>query len=510
MQLRAIANVSLPKLAWVAEVNRSNRIVTLRHGAFVEVRKNFFIEGVWNGPFQSGGFGKTECVFGTGGIIDNESIRFVTSAATTDYLYHVEDRGQVTVSNSLPLLLARIDDALDPRCLDYPEICDSILQGVSDYRRDIPTKRGKIRRLMYQNLDVSPVQMIETEKPMSPPFESFKDYRNYLFVNYALIAANARDKARTHPLEICSTQSKGYDSTAMNAIAAPNGIDKVFTIPHAKEDDGRAICARLGVPSIPLDRQAFECEFEDEALYYCSLHHNQDANLKDMRRHITKVSLLLTGINGDVLWSREDKAALTGLDSVIRRGDSGGHGMNELRLVVGFIQLPLPFMGARRKPELVRLTESSDMEPWRVGNAYDRPIPRRIAEDAGIPREWFGQTKMASVVFFPPPAIPYDTALRKEFFAHLLNQRILSRFAIPFWRLVRWYNTIVYLKSEQRYVFIDFAERVVRKLLGLRLKPLWSELDGALYCFCVNRTAEIYSRDISREQTVPSSGQRAA
>ena len=143
MKLRAVANSSLPKLAWVAEVNRTDQTVTLHHGLSVEVRQNFFVEGVWDGPFQNGDFGETDCVFGTGGILTEESIRFVTSAATTDYLYYEDKGAQVTVSNSLPLLLAYVRDSLDPHYPDYPLICDSVMDGIDDYRRDIPTKRGK-------------------------------------------------------------------------------------------------------------------------------------------------------------------------------------------------------------------------------------------------------------------------------------------------------------------------------------------------------------------------------
>jgi len=514
MQLRALANFSLPKLAWVAEVDRASGIVTLVHGPLVEVRPNFFIEGVWNGPFQNGDFGESDCVFGTGGILDDESIRFVTSASTTDYLYYDEDGGQVTVSNSLPLLLAYTRDRLDPRCPDYPLICDSILDGINDYRRDIPTKRGKVRRQMYRNLDVSREQISESEKRMPPRFECFKDYRYYLRDNYALIAANARDGARTQSLEILSTQSKGYDSTAVNAIASAYGIDKVFTVSKAKsnfylahhddgklpDDDGGEICESLGLNCIRINRRAFAEEFDQEYLYYCALHHNQDANLKDIRKYIGKASLLLTGINGDVVWSRENVAMRTFLDSAIRRGDLGGHGMSELRLVVGFVQLPLTFMGARQKPDIVRITESSDMDPWRLGNAYDRPIPRRIAEEAGVPRHLFGQSKMASVVLFSRPSIPYGKALRLEFFDYLADEKIMARSKAVLWPVVRWVNSILNLRTQKRFAAVYYAERVISKLIGryFRFKPLWSKLDGALFCFCVNRTAETYFEHLSR------------
>ena len=38
-RLRAVANVSLPQLAWVADVDRTHGIVTLLHGPRVEVRR---------------------------------------------------------------------------------------------------------------------------------------------------------------------------------------------------------------------------------------------------------------------------------------------------------------------------------------------------------------------------------------------------------------------------------------------------------------------------------------
>jgi hypothetical protein len=468
MQLKALANFSLPKLAWVAEVDRTNGIVTLLHGPLVEVRPNFFIEGVWNGPFQNGDFGETDCVFGTGGIVGEESIRFVTSASTTDYLYYDEDEGHVSVSNSLPLLLAYTRDALDPRCPDYARICESITDGINDYRRDIPTKRGNVRRQMYRNLDVSRDKIVESEKRMPSRFECFEEYRDYLRDNYALIAANARDGARTQALEILSTQSKGYDSTAVNAIASAYGIDKVFTVSKAKsnfylahnddgklpDDDGGEICELLGLNYIRINRRAFAEEFDEEYLYYCALHHNQDANLKEINKHVSKVSLLLNGTLGD-MWYTKDCLGKFGrqvdLGSDMRAWSLGGRGMAELRMVVGFIQLPLPFIGARRRQDIVNITESSDMDPWRLGNRYDRPIPRRIAEEAGIPRHAFGQSKMGSVVLFSQPSIPYGTALRREFFAYLAEQKILARSETWLWPVVRWVNSMLQLKSARCY-----------------------------------------------------------
>lgn len=55
---------------------------------------------VWDGLFQLGEFGTIDCVFGSGGLLTEDSIRFVPSAATTDYLSIDEDGKHVTVSNA--------------------------------------------------------------------------------------------------------------------------------------------------------------------------------------------------------------------------------------------------------------------------------------------------------------------------------------------------------------------------------------------------------------------------
>ncbi len=45
------------------------------------------------------------------------------------------------------------------------------------------------------------------------------------------------------------------------------------------------------------------------------------------------------------------------------------------------------------------------MAPWSVGGRYDRPLPRRIAEEAGLPRERFGvRNRATSHVHLTGPA----------------------------------------------------------------------------------------------------------
>ncbi|QPD05834.1 MAG: hypothetical protein Nkreftii_003608 [Candidatus Nitrospira kreftii] len=510
--LRSISNAQLPQLAWVAETDRLNGIVRLIHGPRVEVRESFFIEGVWNGPFHLGEFRTTDCVFGSGGLLIENAVHFVPSAATTDHLYYDETGDRVIVSNSLPLLLAHTQDRLDPHCRDYAAICHSILNGIHDYRRDIPTTGGKIRRLMYRNLEVSRDRVTELEKQMPPPFVAFAQYRDYLRTQYALIAANARDVARTWPLQIVSTQSRGYDSTAVNSLARASGIDKVFTVPTAKSkrflahheeenlssDDGGEICATLDLPCFPLNRRAFAENFDQEYLYYSALHHNQDANLMDIGNQLSTVSVLLTGVIGELWRPKADKVEWPCLNSDLRHGDLGGSGMGEWRLVVGLIHLPMPFIGARRRAEIVEITESAEMDPWRLRNSYDRPIARRLAEEAGVPRHLFGQYKMGSVVLFSQPSIPFGKDLRREFFNYLVAEKVMARPTTWLWSVVRRANTLLQVNYLRRISGIYFIERVLSKLIRrqVRFPQLWSRLDGSLYCFCVNRTADRYSAEL--------------
>jgi hypothetical protein len=45
----------------------------------------------------------------------------------------------------------------------------------------------------------------------------------------------------------------------------------------------------------------------------------------------------------------------------------------------------------------MRISQSAEMRPYLIpGSSYNRPIPRRIAEEAGVPREAFGVRKTAA------------------------------------------------------------------------------------------------------------------
>ncbi|MBW2176817.1 MAG: hypothetical protein JRH03_07695, partial [Deltaproteobacteria bacterium] len=62
---------------------------------------------------------------------------------------------------------------------------------------------------------------------------------------------------------------------------------------------------------------------------------------------------------------------------------------------------------------------SSEMEPWRLHNSYDRPIPRRIAEEAGVERHLFGIEKKFVATKYN---LPINSNLRKLFLEYLREE----------------------------------------------------------------------------------------
>ena len=73
-----------------------------------------------------------------------------------------------------------------------------------------------------------------------------------------------------------------------------------------------------------------------------------------------------------------------------------GKSLTEFRLRVGFAHVPVPVIGAVFPSSIAAISDSREMQPYSVGGDYDRPIPRRIVEEAGVVRHKFGMRKNAT------------------------------------------------------------------------------------------------------------------
>lgn len=499
---------NLPKLAWQAEVDIFSGLCKVVHGPWVEVSERGFIEGAWDGSFSEFAFSESACIFGSGAILESDRLVFVSSTSTTDCLYYSEENKKFHFSNSLPFLLSCVQDELDPHFIEYPAINESMAYGIKKYTKKIPTKNGFVSRIIHQNLVVGLNLFKEVEKPFEPGFEDFKSYFEYIDDRYSKIVANARDNNRVRPMDIFSTQSKGYDSTAVNAIAKKYGVGKVFTVTKGKspghymgggrnkepDDDGTEICKQFGLQAIPFQRHDTKSSEAYEYLVYATAHESGDINMLPIIPHISKPTLLLTGCLGEIWYTHEYNPERSHINSDLVRGDLGGHAMTESRLQAGYVQLSFPFIGARSRQDIFAITMSEEMNPWRLNIKYDRPIPRRIAEEAGLPRHMFGQIKMASLVETPSPVTPLGESLRKEYLKYLRTEKILSRMQILLLPWIRKWNGMLRMTSPRRHRWNYYLQRLISKLIrrDFYFPSVWSKLNGEIFCFCVNKRAREY------------------
>jgi hypothetical protein len=497
------------------------------------------VAGVWDGPFKDGAFENTDAFFGTGLIARGRSVTLIPSAGLSDAIYyHVSQKG-LSASNSLPLLLADIKDRLDPRFAFYDRITESIHTGIDAYEKTIPTSHGQVARIFYRNLRITPNTIEEIDKPRPPHFSDFSSYLTYITRSYANIYRNVRDSGRRHRLDLLSTQSRGYDTTAVNAIAAQHGIDKVFTIPEPYElgafvgagriseesDDGTEICRTLGLPVTPIERRQYQRSFDEEHLFYATTYRADSASFLGIKPHLQRTSVMLTGMLGDLAWATEryyrkhpgllgssDKTMATVpqlmpemLGDDLRGTDIWAHGLSEVGIEWGFIQVAPIFVGGRHRSEIFQITMSDEMSPWRLGSDYDRPIARRIAEELGhVPRRLFGQCKLATLTSFALPPVPVSAELRREYFKFLREHRLASLVWTMAYRVVHWINARIYYGRHGYYHYPYYISRIMSKLARRNVSlPLLSQnLNGCLYCFCVNKRVDEYEAALKDEVRV--------
>ena len=188
--------------------------------------------------------------------------------------------------------------------------------------------------------------------------------------------------------------SSGYDSTAAAALAAPLGCRRALTFREGKPvhgsanltDSGAASATVLGMRVESFDRLAYLARTDPpEAEFLASGMSGEDVVMATMEQSL-KRTLLLTGSESFRLKGNPYKPGL-------HRGDLSATSLTEFRLRLDFLHVPILFMGASEQPSLTRIIESEEMRPYVVAGRYDKPIQRRLVEDAGIPRGSFATVK---------------------------------------------------------------------------------------------------------------------
>ncbi|WP_203300631.1 hypothetical protein [Marinobacter sediminum] len=440
---------SFPSLGWVVKVDLDHWGSVRAHcGLLVEAGSNYLVEGVWPGPFAELGFSVSERFFGSGfRILSKDELCFVSSCSTVDRIWcHQKDR-IITLSNSLPCLLSVADINLLCSEDKYAKLVESIVNG-NEYKSEFPVDHGRLHVHYFENVRVTKEGInIEVKPTEISPFENFDEYSAFLYDTAIAIGANAADSSREYPVKIFSTISRGYDSPVASVLAKAAGSKTAFTIKSARsllprEDSGLEICKYLGLECKEFTNN--RTRFRDELWYWAANGSLQDMNFS-VFDYPNGPSAMFTGFNGDMVWSRGEASD----GNYLKRKDSTGLGFCEHRLLKGVIHCPVPFWGIRQIESIKRISNNKMMAPWALGGEYDRPVPRRIAEAAGIPRECFGQRKSATTVD-ELILLPITRQLRNEY------QKFLSMNYLPPLR--------IYTLSIVRF-FVDLWRGIVRQRL---------------------------------------------
>ncbi len=402
MQLRFNPITGWPPLAWVARCTEADSEVVVAHGYRVETNPDWFVEGVWAGPFSEGGIDRTDLVFGSGGRASKGTITFVSPGSTVDRLVSCRIGECLYLSNSLVALCATLDLAVDPVSPRYYADFRSIVNGLEKYNDTLQTTRGPLRLTYFRNLTWDGHSLSVTEKPCRDrTFGDFAEYRYFLASSLAAIGGNMCDKQRRWPYCPLGTLSTGYDSPMVAVMARDIGNTEVLTFQRGRTglaDSGHKIAAQLGLTAIPLNRTSWRMYPFSAVPFLAADAYGEEAHYTAARPYL-QGRVLLTGYHGDKVWD----AGTHDLTPYIVRGDPTGLALTDWRLQAGFVHCPIPFFGVRNIAQIHQISTSEEMKPWSVGGDYDRPICRRIVENAGVGREQFGMTKSATSVVLMHP-----------------------------------------------------------------------------------------------------------
>ena len=255
-----------------------------------------------------------------------------------------------------------------------------------------------MRLTHFNNLVWDGERLIPRAKPRpAEGFSDFASYHDFLQRSFTALVANAADPSRGQGLRLLGTLSSGYDANAATALAAEAGCGEAIcfeTTGSGQPDSGVPVAKDLGIEPIVVERDSWRTQPQlpggTEAPFLAAGAGSGLIGFHAAQEHLMG-ALLVTGFYGDSIWNPE----WSQLGPDIVRKDASGLGFCEYRLHAGFANCAPAFWAAREVADVVAISRSDEMEPWTLRQGYDRPVPRRIAEEAGAPRRAFGNAKRA-------------------------------------------------------------------------------------------------------------------
>ncbi|HZR03845.1 MAG TPA: hypothetical protein VFA81_11795 [Burkholderiales bacterium] len=500
-RLVALLLEELPRLAWVAEIDRHADVVVLRHGQGVEVHGNFAVEGIWDGPFTEGAFSNRGHFFGSGLRIEGQRVTFSASSALVDRLVYAVAHDQVLCSNSLPLLLGRTRARLDD-CHDYTAECHALMAGKRRYPKafHVVASDFEFGQVYGENLSVTADAIEHVGRDAATALlRTFAEYERALHERLEALFRNIRDPARNHPVQVVSTVSTGYDSVAVAVLGRQYGVRECFTTSGDTDpalENGVDVANALGLRPSVMHRAAPD-PLAELFLLAATLDGREAifASMVEQLCSTGEVTAVLTGYHGDKMWSRDASGDYLSPD--IMRGDTSGLNLAEARLLGGFINVPIPFLFASQIKDVVAISNSQEMAPWQLGNDYDRPLPRRLAETAGLDRNRFGQKKSVVMDY---DLLPRNKTVRKELFRYLTDRFGYGAMSHIAHELVR--------ALDYRLAVVPFTKP--SSSLQRHVWPGERQLANRIFVWSVNRVADRMAEWLRRAEPERTSDSEAA
>jgi len=379
-----------PKLAWVAKHRKGTEKIVIYHGSMLETHPEWAVEGVWCGDFASGDFDKTDLFFGSGVRLRRNAAVFVSSSSGIDRLWYVEKDSCIFVSNTLPGLLAAAGLWLQENYTNYTNDIETVETiGVRSCNHRFPSSGPDLYLNYFDNLILSNGTITISPKPLcSPSFDNFNIYKGFLKESARTLGLNTQSKGRKNRIEMIVGISTGYDSVATAVVARWAGCRKAVTFENPASfwrgsDSGEKIARILG----------FDCRvyrnskaaYRDEIWVWAGSG-RESARHMSLFDYSKSQTLFFSGAYGDTVWNCNKQ----GLREPAGDADLL---LCEYRLSKGLFLSLVPWWGIERAAQIQAISKTDEMLPWTLGTDYDRPIPRRLAEEAGVPRKLFGQRK---------------------------------------------------------------------------------------------------------------------
>lgn len=390
-------NDDWPELAWVAEVRTGSPVINVELGCRVEARPEWFCEATWDAEFEAGNFDLTDIVAGSGCRLRDGSVTFVATGSILDRLNYLQLDDRVVISNSLSALVAHTGAVIDVTYPFYQQDLGTICNGLENIHDRIGTDRGDIRLVYFDNLVIEDGQARRVPKPFPVrDFSSYAAYRSFMQDTMNAVITNAKSDRRKYPLEPILPMSNGYDSPTIALLAKAAGAKDAFTIGvdrDGADDSGLPIGEYLDYDVKVIKRDDWLQNDAPEIDCIAGSGAAGEISLDGIREELSG-RLMLTGFFGGKAWDTWEGYTLP--EETFPGHDGSGLCLTELRLTRGYIHCAVPFWGGLQLGDLMEISRSDSMKPWSVSGTYDRPIARRIVEEAGIPREAFGTKKKGS------------------------------------------------------------------------------------------------------------------